>query len=92
MRCGCASLAHCTHLPAGIRIINFRVTGPQGGFVRESTERSGLQVYAGLPRFAEWTRREVVVKSLIEQLTEELLSGQIFPRYYNCNSSDCPNS
>ena len=64
--------------------------GAQGGFPREP-ERPGLQICSGLPRQAPWITPELASNPIIEQCAQEFLRGEVFIRYFNCNTS-CPGS
>ena len=64
--------------------------GPQGGYPRE-TGRPGLQICSGLPRQAPWVVPELVANPILEQIAARILGGEVFIRYFNCNSS-CPGS
>ena len=64
--------------------------GPQGGFPRDPLA-PGLQICSGLPRQAPWVHKEIVANPIIEQVVAAVMGGDIFLRYYNCNSS-CPGS
>jgi hypothetical protein len=64
--------------------------GPQGGFPRDPA-LPGLQICAGLPRQSPWIVPELVANGVIEQVAQAVLGGEIFMRYFNCNTS-CPGS
>lgn len=64
--------------------------GPQGGFPRDP-DRPGLQICAGIPRQFPWVVPELVSNGVIEQVVQAVLGGDVFMRYFNCNSS-CPGS